>query len=113
MQNKTAPMWSSRRPKAGRSNAFWAVFTKNLRFFRDGARMPVLTKETMSGQKKTRKPVGKALPYPDKTVGSEVAAEVREEANNWSDAKREDLFRKGMQIIYGGSGPKQTVRPRH
>ena len=45
------------------------------------------------------------VPYPDKTTGSEAAASVRKQANNWSDDKRAKLFEQGMQIIYGGSGP--------
>ncbi|MFM2294514.1 MAG: hypothetical protein RLZZ350_927 [Verrucomicrobiota bacterium] len=43
--------------------------------------------------------------YPDKTTGSEAAAAVRKQANNWSEEKRAKLFEQGMQIIYGGTGP--------
>jgi hypothetical protein len=45
-----------------------------------------------------------ATTYPDKTVGSEAAASIRKEANNWSEQTRAKLFEQGMQIIYGGSG---------
>ena len=43
--------------------------------------------------------------YPDKTTGSEAAASVRKQANNWSEETRAKLFEQGMQIIYGGPGP--------
>jgi hypothetical protein len=46
----------------------------------------------------------KVSSYPDKTTGSEVAASVRKEANNWSEQTRAELYERGMQIIYGGSG---------
>jgi hypothetical protein len=50
-------------------------------------------------------------PYPDKTTGSEAAASVRKNANDWSEETRAKLFEKGMQIIYGGSGsPSAKVR---
>jgi|APCry1669192806_1035432.scaffolds.fasta_scaffold45223_3 hypothetical protein len=42
--------------------------------------------------------------YPEKTTGSETAARVRKEANNWSERTRSQLFDEGMQIIYGGNG---------
>jgi hypothetical protein len=65
--------------------------------------MPV---PTMSDQKK---PITQAT-YPDRTTGSEVAASVRKGANRWSEDKRSDLFDRGMQVIYGGSGAKAKVR---
>jgi hypothetical protein len=46
--------------------------------------------------------------YPDKTTGSEAAASVRKQANNWSEETRAKLFEQGMQIIYGGPGPAAT-----
>jgi hypothetical protein len=50
--------------------------------------------------------------YPDKTTGSEAAASVRKQANNWSEEKRAKLYEQGMQIIYGGPGPASAkVRP--
>jgi hypothetical protein len=42
--------------------------------------------------------------YPKSTNGSKIAAHVRKKANEWPDAKRKELFERGMQIIYGGSG---------
>lgn len=42
--------------------------------------------------------------YPKTTNGSKIAAQVRKKANGWTDAKRKELFDRGMQIIYGGSG---------
>jgi hypothetical protein len=40
--------------------------------------------------------------YPANTKGGERAANVRAEANHLSEAERETLFKKGMQMIYGG-----------
>ena len=51
------------------------------------------------------------LVYPDKTEGSEIAEENRSEANKLSEEQREELFQKGMQVIYGGTG--EAVRARH
>jgi len=49
-------------------------------------------------------PVATELSYPETTEGTKIAAAVRAKANKWTDAKRQDLFQRGMQIIYGGSG---------
>jgi hypothetical protein len=46
--------------------------------------------------------------YPDKTTGSEAAARVRTEANQWSAETRARLFEQGMQMIYGGQRPSTT-----
>jgi hypothetical protein len=48
--------------------------------------------------------------YPDKTTGSDAAASVRKQANNWSEETRAKLFEQGMQIIYGGPGPSAKIR---
>jgi hypothetical protein len=56
---------------------------------------------------------GKNFDYPDQTKGSQAAAEIRKETNGLGEHKREDLFRRGMQIIYGGSGKKESVRTGH
>ncbi len=48
--------------------------------------------------------------YPASTKGSETAARVRSEANRLSEAERESLFKKGMQLIYGGA--KETTGRR-
>jgi hypothetical protein len=50
--------------------------------------------------------------YPATTKGSEMAARVRTEANHLSETQRETLFKQGMQIIYGGTGKKETVSHR-
>ena len=64
----------------------------------------------MSYQKKPT-PNATGVPiYPDKTTGSEIAATGRKAANRWGDEKRSELFERGMQIIYGGTGPKAKVR---
>jgi hypothetical protein len=47
--------------------------------------------------------------YPDETEGSRRAAKLREETAGLTDAEREELFKKGMQIIYGGSGNRKAV----
>lgn len=44
----------------------------------------------------------RSLPdYPEQTQGSQLAGQTRHEANNLTEAQREELFRKGMQMIYG------------
>jgi hypothetical protein len=40
----------------------------------------------------------------DKTVGTIAAAKARSKANGFTDMKREALLKKGLSIIYGGSG---------
>jgi hypothetical protein len=50
--------------------------------------------------------------YPQETRGSEMAAEIRKQANSLSDEERDELFKQGMQIIYGGPGSKEAC-PRH
>ena len=50
--------------------------------------------------------------YPDKTLGSEAASAARKKANRLTDTERENLFQKGMRIIYGGNGTKEAVRTR-
>jgi hypothetical protein len=51
--------------------------------------------------------------YPDSTAGSKTAKRLRTEANKLSERERENLFKRGMQIIYGGTGAKETVGARH
>jgi hypothetical protein len=67
----------------------------------------------MSTDKKRGPDSGKDFDYPDKTTGSETAVKHRKEANKWSESKRSELFERGMQVIYGGSGSKEKVRSRH
>ena len=55
----------------------------------------------------------KAVNYPAQTEGSLLATEARKAANGLSEQEREELFKRGMQVIYGGSGGKQTARTRH
>ena len=50
--------------------------------------------------------------YPANTTGGETAARLRAEANHLSESQREALFKQGMQIIYGGTGKKETVGHR-
>ena len=54
-----------------------------------------------------------ALPeYPEQTEGSELAQETRQEANSLTEAQREELFRKGMQMIYGEPPVAERVGAR-
>jgi hypothetical protein len=64
---------------------------------------------------KNREPQKKArnFDYPPHTTGSVLAANIRKEANGLSENSRGDLFNRGMQIIYGGPGTKEKVRPGH
>jgi hypothetical protein len=47
--------------------------------------------------------------YPEKTKGSEAAARGRARANKMNDAQRDEFFRRGMVMIYGGQLPKKAV----
>jgi hypothetical protein len=55
------------------------------------------------------RPAKSSAEYPEKTNGSEVAARGRARANKMTDAQREEYFRRGMVLIYGGQLPKKTV----
>lgn len=55
----------------------------------------------------------KAADYPAQTEGGKLAAEARKAANGLSEQQREELFKRGMQVIYGGSGGKKAARARH
>ena len=59
--------------------------------------------------KKTPKRGKPAKDYPKVTHGSQVAARGRQKANKLSDAQREDYFRRGMVLIYGGRLPKKVL----
>ena len=41
--------------------------------------------------------------YPEETKGSKMAAKIRKEANSLTEQQREEYFKRGMQIIYGGN----------
>jgi hypothetical protein len=47
----------------------------------------------------------KCADYPDQTPGSKLATEARKAANGLSETKHEELFKRGMQVIYGGRLP--------
>ena len=51
--------------------------------------------------------------YPETTTGSRAARRVRAGANKLAERRREDLFKRGMRIIYGGTGTKETVGAGH
>jgi hypothetical protein len=71
------------------------------------------THRDRSSSKRMSKPVKqpKHTDYPDHTGGCGHAAEARKQGNSLSDEKREDLFRRGMAMIYGGDA-RQTTRTR-
>jgi hypothetical protein len=56
-------------------------------------------------------PAKKQIDYPKETQGSKLASEIRKKANTLNDAQRENLFKRGMQIINGGAG--KATRTRH
>jgi hypothetical protein len=45
----------------------------------------------------------RSFDYPVATKGGGTAAKVRAGANRLSESERETLFKKGMQMIYGGA----------
>lgn len=54
----------------------------------------------------SKNPVSSSAPkYPEKTTGTEAAATVRKQANDWSEQQRAELLEQGMRMIYGGNGP--------
>ena len=66
-----------------------------------------------SGRSKMRKAkTSRNFNYPENTAGSKAAKKLRSETNKLSESERERLFRRGMQIIYGGKGARETVRSR-
>jgi hypothetical protein len=57
----------------------------------------------------SKKPTKTAKPtkdYPLVTHGSQVAARGRRKANKMTDAQRDEYFRRGMVLIYGGENPE-------
>jgi hypothetical protein len=52
--------------------------------------------------KPVSKPVPPAKDYPAVTHGGRVAAQGRQKANKMTGAQREEHFRRGMVLIYGG-----------
>ena len=59
--------------------------------------------------KQTSKASQPAPDYPLHTHGSKVAARGRRQANKMTDAQREEHFRRGMILIYGGQITEETV----
>ena len=70
-------------------------------------------KKRPSMKKCASKSSARNFDYPQKTEGSEIASKVRKQANALTEKEREEYFRRGMQIIYGGNGTKEAVRSRH
>ena len=48
--------------------------------------------------------------YPDKTRGSVMARRIRTDANKLTASERTEIHRHAMQLIYAGTGNKETVR---
>jgi len=51
--------------------------------------------------------------YPETTAGTRAAKRVRAEANKLTERQCENLFKRGMQVVYGGTGTKETVGAGH
>jgi hypothetical protein len=54
----------------------------------------------------------KQADYPQETEGSRLAEKLRSQCNDLSETDREDLFHKGMAIIYG-KADKKAARAGH
>ena len=48
------------------------------------------------------------ITYPKTTEGSKIAAQARKHANTWTPEKRQEMFNRGMQIVYGATGDCST-----
>ena len=59
--------------------------------------------------RQTSKASKPAQDYPLATHGSRVAARGRRKANKMTEAQRDEYFRRGMVMIYGGQFPEKTV----
>ena len=59
-----------------------------------------------------RQKSNKAAEYPKESRGSKIADENRKQANSLTDAERESLFKRGMQIIYGAAGKAKAACSR-
>jgi len=57
-----------------------------------------------------RTPRQRNYDYPDKTRGGEIARRIRADANKLTASERAGLHRRAMQLIYAGTGNKETVR---
>ena len=62
--------------------------------------------------KKSEEKAKKRVEYPKETNGSKLASEIRKEANSLGDEKRDSLFKRGMQIIYGAAGKAKAACSR-
>ena len=50
--------------------------------------------------------------YPAETHGTRIAKSARAQASSLTEEKRGDLFKRGMQVIYGGTGNTEKVSSR-
>ncbi len=73
--------------------------------------MPALRRK-VGGAVKKRGPASpkKKLDYPEETAGSRMAREIRVRANKLTKEERDELFKRAMQVYYGGSWPKEAAR---
>ena len=47
--------------------------------------------------------------YPENSQGTRIAEATRAQSAALTDNQREELFKKGMQVIYGATGNGKTV----
>lgn len=59
--------------------------------------------------KRAAKPA-KKIEWPEATEADRVAAEIRQRCNKLSKEQREELFKRAMQVYYGGSWPTKATR---
>jgi len=75
--------------------------------------MPEGLVSVVNDMKAKSKKVSRNFDYPEVTPGSIAAKELRTEASKLTGSERENLFKRGMQIIYSGTGAKKTAVTRH
>ena len=61
---------------------------------------------------KSKPSKAKKTEYPDKTVGSKLAAEARERANSLTDEERAEYLEGAKGLIYGRARTKEAAGSR-
>ena len=61
-------------------------------------------------KKRADKAARKKLDYPEHTEADRMAADLRQRCNKLSREERDELFKRAMQVYYGGSWPKEASR---
>ncbi len=69
--------------------------------------------EAVKAKKQVDRSRGRNFDYPLETKGSRLAAQLRQQTNHLNAQERQDLFRRGMQIIYGGITTEEKPGPGH